>query len=156
MSSKGWLIEVDLPISWSGEKDMEKGHLKENLPRRLKMSGSAARAKKKQKEAHVYLFHHKRGTSGKYPLQQDHEEENLKDNGHPQKGCRYIGAVNSQFLVVPCMRVYKFILGKLFAAMLDVRGSLVHLKLKCYNLQEELVTINADLEEAKEIIKCST
>ena len=35
--------------------------------------------------------------------------------------------------------------------MLDVITSPVHLKLKYYNLQEESVTINVDLEEAKKI-----
>lgn len=45
-----------------------------------------------------------------------------------------IQKVNSQFLVVPRRSVYKFILGRLFAATLDAIASPLHLKLKYHIL----------------------
>lgn len=50
-----------------------------------------------------------------------------------------------------CRIIYNCILGSPFTVMLDVVTPMVHLKLKYHNLQEELITINVDLEGAKRI-----
>lgn len=60
-----------------------------------------------------------------------------------------IRKINLQSLIVHCKSVYNYILGRPFAAMLDVVASLVHLELKYHNLQGEPTTINTNLEGTK-------
>lgn len=69
---------------------------------------------------------------------------------------RDIRSSGSQFLVVPCKTVYNCIIGKPFTSTLDTVASLIHLKLKFYNLHSESLIINVGLEGLKGYIKRSS
>lgn len=55
--------------------------------------------------------------------------------------------IDLYFMVVSSKSVYNFILGKPFAATLDIMASPVHLKMKNHNLHDEHATICFDLSE---------
>lgn len=53
--------------------------------------------------------------------------------------------VNLQFLMVPSISVYSYILGRSFITTLDAIASLVHLNLKYHNVHDKPVIVCADL-----------
>lgn len=61
--------------------------------------------------------------------------------------------IYSQFMLVPCKSVYNYILGRSFTTTLDALASLVHLKPKYHNINDELTMISANLYGEKKIYK---
>lgn len=59
---------------------------------------------------------------------------------------RDLRSIYTQFLVIPCKSIYNFIMGRTFTVVLDFVASLVHLKLKYYNLHEEPTDLHVNLE----------
>lgn len=57
--------------------------------------------------------------------------------------------VEGSILVIPIVSVYNFILGSPTLAELDAVISTVHLKMKYHNKRGDVVTIHADLDDAK-------
>lgn len=55
--------------------------------------------------------------------------------------------------MVPCKNVYNCILEKPFKVALNEVAIMVHLKMKFYNIHDELVMVNANLSVAKRIYK---
>lgn len=64
---------------------------------------------------------------------------------------RDIKNFDSLFLVIPCMSVYNFILGRPFVVTMDAMASLIHHKLKYRDIHDEPTTIDIDLYGVKRI-----
>lgn len=55
------------------------------------------------------------------------------------------------FLVIPCRNAFKGKPERSFIGRLDAMASPVHLKVTYHNIEERLVIVNADVDEAKRI-----
>lgn len=58
--------------------------------------------------------------------------------------------VKTPFSVLPCKSIYNCIIGRPTLGWLGVVASTVHLKMKFYSLENEVITLDVDLASAKQ------